>query len=729
LYLVRRDRWVQARLIALRQSAGPAAAAEFDARLRERLRAATEAQGVEPLRQFLNDFDGQPMAAEARRELLGRLARGGRLLEAELLLDSQAPAGDAVARAAAWAALAELYTRADRAEAAAACYRQLAGPLADVVGPDGRTGKQCLAALPAESPVRRELVRPQPAWPLGEVEVRHGSSGNAPFNFSWRFGVPFQGSPGPFFADATLRFETRQRQPEPNRPFGQQQQCLVGYDALGRQQWEVPLTEAGRPINFGYNPNTTQAKTQGHLLLLSMGTRIMAMDPLGVSGGPSRVAWSQDLTDATADTALGNRIIFQGGAARGINVVAAQLGGFPIQSPSYSRMNPFGPVTSRYVCFLRFRNLVVADPATGESLWVRQDLPPNSEVFGDEEFLFVLGAGQGEATVYRALDGELLGRRNVPRPPGPENAAFNFMGLDRSLSNPLSTAGIATLGRYVLTWEQGPRPDVDPFGHDDGTPLQAQAEKRSVLRMFDPWQQRAVWPERRFAPLSRACLVGDEAVGVFQPDGRFTLLALPGGRTIAEVKLEPERFLSEIFVTRLGDQYFLLTHDARQRGGAAAARPFQPLSFTLYVPIRRGRLYALDLQGQPAWPAPVTIQDQNFLLGQPARVPVLAFACQRFEQRPKQAMTMVVKTTIETIDRRTGRVLYNKDSATQAMTLDLVGHPDKKSVELLMQNASLTLNFTDKPVAPGSSGAARAAQPTGSILDALLQALGKPQGE
>jgi hypothetical protein len=63
------------------------------------------------------------------------------------------------------------------------------------------------------------------------------------------------------------------------------------------------------------------------------------------------------------------------------------------------------------------------------------------------------------------------------------------------------------------------------------------------------------------------------------------------------------------------------------------------------------------------------------------------------------------------------------------MTLDLVGHPDKKSVELLMQNASLTLNFTDKPVAPGSSGAARAAQPTGSILDALLQALGKPQGE
>ncbi len=88
--------------------------------------------------------------------------------------------------------------------------------------------------------------------------------------------------------------------------------------------------------------------------------------------------------------------------------------------------------------------------------------------------------------------------------------------------------------------------------------------------------------------------------------------------------------------------------------GAAAARPFQPLSFTLYVPIRRGRLYALDLQGHPVWPAPVTIQDQNFLLGQPAGVPVLAFACQRFEQRRQ---TMTVKTTIEAIDRRTGRAV------------------------------------------------------------------------
>ena len=73
------------------------------------------------------------------------------------------------------------------------------------------------------------------------------------------------------------------------------------------------------------------------------------------------------------------------------------------------RANPFGPVNARYVCFQRRRNIVAVDPLTGESLWERQDIPPGSEVFGDEQYVFVLPPGSDEASVYRAIDGQLLG--------------------------------------------------------------------------------------------------------------------------------------------------------------------------------------------------------------------------------------------------------------------------------------------------------------------------------
>ena len=65
------------------------------------------------------------------------------------------------------------------------------------------------------------------------------------------------------------------------------------------------------------------------------------------------------------------------------------MGGFRMQQQTF-RMDPFGPTTSRIVCFQRLRNLVAVDPLTGETLWVRKDLPQNVEIFGDDEYVFVL---------------------------------------------------------------------------------------------------------------------------------------------------------------------------------------------------------------------------------------------------------------------------------------------------------------------------------------------------
>ena len=41
------------------------------------------------------------------------------------------------------------------------------------------------------------------------------------------------------------------------------------------------------------------------------------------------------------------------------------------------------------MCFQRLRNLVAVDPLSGELLWVRHDIPPGSEIFGDDQYVFV----------------------------------------------------------------------------------------------------------------------------------------------------------------------------------------------------------------------------------------------------------------------------------------------------------------------------------------------------
>ena len=349
-----------------------------------------------------------------------------------------------------------MFQQAERYEGAVACYRQLQRQFADVVCRDGKTGKQLVAALPPAGPVAG-LLKPETAWPLGKVEISKAAPPPPQqINYYNTFAVQFQNDPAPFFSGTTLRFD-------------QGQQAIVGYDGFGKQRWTAPLTEKGQQGVFGYNPAQSGASVYGHLLVLPVGTRIVALDPAGLlaaagkSSEPPRPLWFQDLNDSSADKVKNLKVK---------NQPVVQPGGqppFAVYSPP-AVINAIGAITDRYVCFQRFRNLVAVDPLSGEPLWVRRDIPQGSKVFGDEQFVFVLpadasqpGAAQGtaapqpkprEAMVLRAADGQLLGKRKMPnvffegdaafvqammRVGGPVFAAHNvrFMGAN------------AVLGRHV----------------------------------------------------------------------------------------------------------------------------------------------------------------------------------------------------------------------------------------------------------------------------------------
>ncbi len=218
---------------------------------------------------------------------------------------------------------------------------------------------------------------------------------------------------------------------------------LVANDGYGQPQWEVSLVGDGQRLNFGYNRSLVQARTKGHLLLVVLGWKILAVDTLGAGrGGTPRLLWTQDLMSSGVEPA-------------GLRRAAHAVG-----QPALAMAAPVGAVLRQdRVCWDRspasmfvFNGFAIWRPsirADGQTLWVRQDVPAGSDLFGDEQHLFVLSPDREEATLLRATDGELLGTRKVPRLSGRQMLPT---GEKKNVFLHLEEFCLAALGRRLLLW-------------------------------------------------------------------------------------------------------------------------------------------------------------------------------------------------------------------------------------------------------------------------------------
>ena len=538
----------------------------------------------------------------------------------------------------------------------------------------GRLLEAELAAVSAGGPPAEEARGLQPVgladhdaeWPAGKIEVstarttRLGGLNQALLPVEWQ-------GPHPRFAGLALYFDYSRV-------------AIIACDGYGRERWPVSLIENGQRPDFAYNPNQSHARAFGHLLLVSLGWRIIAIDALGMGPkGVPRLLWIQDLTASARDAANLRRM-----AVPPLGMFPVQLQQQFVQFPTPSNLS--GSLGGRQICFQRLRELVAVDPCSGETLWVRQGFPPGCELFGDDRYLFVLTPDREEATLLSAFDGELLGTRKIPRLSGTQNLPN---GETKTTYAPLEASSLGTFGRNVLLWW----PEGD----------------KRVLTLVDPLEGRDIWAGWKFSASAHASVAGEEAVGVMEPSGHFVLVSLPDGRIIADVKLEAEPTLQEISVFRSAGRYFLLT---RGGPGAGPTPPLQPMPngvFRAFSPIHRGRLYAFNQQGKLLWPAPTVIRNQLLLSNQPAELPLLIFGCQLYEPAPNGQGRW--KPTLLCVDKRSGQTVYQGQFNTPIGIFGVRCDSEKKAIDLIVQNDTVTLKFTDEPTPPPSAGG-RTAQPS-----------------
>ena len=284
---VRRDRWLQVQLGSLREAAPPPVRAELDRYVATCWQEAQKSGTAQAIRQFLDYFAGQPLGTEARETLVYKYRQSGNFLAAEILLGEEEQSGDPRRMAAAAVEMADLLRQAGRPQDAAVYYRRLAGELAGAVAVDGKTGKQWLDSLPADDPVRPLLAAASP-WPVGNVQVETVTPKRSPVPTYNQASIEFQGDRGPFFRETTV--ELHQAPPQ-----------LIGRDGYGNVQWHLPLMEIARENRFALNQGMMRVQAQGHLLLVSAGDKVLAVDTLCKPGGSARLLWSQDLDEPRTD--------------------------------------------------------------------------------------------------------------------------------------------------------------------------------------------------------------------------------------------------------------------------------------------------------------------------------------------------------------------------------------------------------------------------------------------
>ena len=624
---VRRDRWVRARLAALSEAAEPGDRETIRARLHTLLEQAKSEPAPDALRAFVSFFGAFPEANQAREVLAGRLLEDDSLLEAEQLLLRLSASPEPARAAAATAQLARLLLKSGRTADAAIHCRKLQNEWADVACLDGKTGRQFVAELVTAEDLRRQLAAPA-VWPEGEVE-KHAEASSALATYR-NVSIDFRGPQGPYFEHMTLESD-------------QQQGALVARDSLGREVWRVALHERGGMNPMGFNPAINHVRVDGHFMLASLGYQLVAIDALGAPGkGGPRVLWRQDLGDGSGITrqATIRAVNMPWGVPR---VQTIDLHGRPIGNT--------GPVGDDFACFQRLRNLAVVDPLTGDALWTRSDVPAGSEAFGDASLLFVVPPNAHEATVYRTVDGQELGRRALP--------AYEQRVL--------------TIGRLVLAWTLG------------------EAGGKATLKLFDPWEQKELW-RRQFEAEAKFASLGEEAIGVLERSGKFVLLDLPSGQAKIEAEVTAEPSLDKIYLIRSATRDMLITNRPWQhRNNFIVNAPPSPGGEVI-----DGMIHGFDRQtGKKVYST--RLEHKGLAYGQPYDLPILTFAA-NIQSQMRNAQTP--HGNVMCLDKRNGRVIYEEDLPGPIGSVDVASDVDKHEVTIRTMKSSKRLVFTDRAVPP-----------------------------
>ncbi|MFW6171662.1 MAG: PQQ-binding-like beta-propeller repeat protein, partial [Planctomycetota bacterium] len=282
------DRWLQIQVEQVVSQASGEAATSINQMIRAHRDKVLHGGTLRGLKQFVQHFGTHAAGSEARLQLARRLLDKGQLLPAEMQLMELQRNGDATTAATATALLAGMLLDNNNLAEAAMCVQQLRDRWNTVATLEGPTGQEIADRLMEHEALAAWVHDPTP-WPYGQCET---TKQNHRANSSYTRVYPIEMSEiqGPF-----PRYH--------NLVYNQNRRSLMLSDAWGQTKENVVLDQENR-LQVATNVAAGQATARGHLLVVNVGFKLVAIDTLrSGSSQTDPVRWRESLVGNLVVTA------------------------------------------------------------------------------------------------------------------------------------------------------------------------------------------------------------------------------------------------------------------------------------------------------------------------------------------------------------------------------------------------------------------------------------------
>ena len=650
---VRRDRWIQARIMQLLAKAEPAQRAKMEKTIQAHYDEAVASAKTQPLRNFIGFFGSHALAEQAQLQLASQLIHADQiidreLLEAELYLVRLKRSANESVVAGATARLARLLKLARRYDEAVPYYIELADRWPDTVVIDDQTGQQ-LRDQAGQTPELKDLLAAAPRWPLGKTVVKENAGPRGQFpSYQRVYHVRLDAQRGPLPAGTRIAFD-------------QTRNSIMITDPLGKTLQRISMADGKRFYSTNYS--VMHAKIEGHLILLTIGYDVLAIDMLRGSSDPNEaILWRDHLVRANpnsrSSTPLRTRSSMNPWGGR--SYVAIDSAG--------NQIGITGSVNAQGIYYQKMNQLICADPITGKPIWTRDNMAPGSGIYSDDQHVLVVSSRNDATQLLNATDGTLV----ETRPSKPGETLWKSLGTNALM---YTAAG----NKITLSY-------------------------RNLMSDKDLWK-------KEFPVGTRGLLMENSELAVFQPDGKFRVLNITDGKVKLESQCEAEPQLLEIQVIASQDQYLLITNRSANSSGVTIP------SMGVQSKMITGNIYAFDRSnGKSLWPVPATVSRWALPLNQPGDSPVLVFVRELHQKSSVRTTRSSVNSEFFCLDKRDGRLLMAEKKVTGYIrSFAVIADPSQQQVTVMINGQLHLFQFTDERLPPAAPvQMSQFTKPTGS---------------
>jgi outer membrane protein assembly factor BamB len=506
--------WLRGRIAGMMAKARPEQREPLEAKIAEEWKIVDAKKDIEAIRSFVGMFDipfrvGRDARIRLAETIMDRNDRPA-FLAAELLLEqvmSNEFRRDPLTGGRALAALAQLEEKKgtiDSMRLAAAYYRELRHDFAKEAVRGTKTGADLFNELATDKrflPFLEEATNP---WGVAKLKA---SEVKLPPNQYLVPGFTMQpdGDDTPFAKQHRLILDAS----DASNPRVHLRDVASNQNRWTTALGNVPMNTQiffqlyqQATMNQAYHPNARFRfyHVKGHLIVCQVGIMVYCLD-----GDTGKKLWEMQ----NVETLPQNGVVH-------LQQVLNDAEGNPEflfwNQASNQRfritLGRIGAVQASYVAILGHKGLDVRDPLRGASLWKKADVPMNSHLFGDDQYLFLAeaneGGGIGAGRTIRASDGEVL---NVP-----------------DFSN-VYQARVRVLGRQILASQS--------------------TAKGMTLRLYDILSGKDVWSKDFAAGAAMLQTENRHWTGVVDAKGNIAILDAATGRELLSCNVIQGRITPE----------------------------------------------------------------------------------------------------------------------------------------------------------------------------------------